>query len=172
MSLAPAYPAAARLSTTERRLYLALAIVGLAVLTGCVIYILERYLFQPRRRFMESPAEVMMRALGVGHFLVGWLFLFTSPRLRRVSALASLLFWTVVGAAACWAFAALGGTGAPLVLFAFYALFLAPTLAVFGVLGFEALDSVLAARAPTAVRSLLFGWAAAFLGAIALSYGA
>ena len=55
---------------------------------------------------------------------------------------------------------------------AFYALFLAPTLAFFGVLGFDLLDRVLAAHAPTGVRSLLFGWAAAFLGAIALSYGA
>jgi hypothetical protein len=54
---------------------------------------------------------------------------------------------------------------------AFYALFLAPTLAFFGVLGFDLLDHVLAARAPTGVRSLLFGWAAAFLGAIVLSYG-
>jgi hypothetical protein len=49
---------------------------------------------------------------------------------------------------------------------------LAPALALFGVLGFDSLDRVLAARAPLAVRSLLFGWAAAFLGAIAMSYGA
>jgi hypothetical protein len=55
---------------------------------------------------------------------------------------------------------------------AFYALFLAPTLGVFFVLGFDSLDRVLAGRAPLAVRSLLFGWAAAFLGAVALSYGA
>ena len=54
---------------------------------------------------------------------------------------------------------------------AFYALFLTPTLAVFGVLGFEAVDHALATRAGVGVRSLLWGWAAAFLGAVAMSYG-
>jgi hypothetical protein len=54
---------------------------------------------------------------------------------------------------------------------AFYALFLTPTLAVFAVLGFDSLDRLLAARVPTPIRSLPWGWAAAFLGAIAISYG-
>ncbi len=54
---------------------------------------------------------------------------------------------------------------------AFYALFLTPTLALFGVLGFDALDRVLARRAGSALRSLPWGWAVAFLGSIALSYG-
>jgi hypothetical protein len=54
---------------------------------------------------------------------------------------------------------------------AFYALFLTPTLAVFGVLGFDSLDRFLARRAGIGMRSLPWGWAAAFLGAIAVSYG-
>ncbi|HVP29754.1 MAG TPA: hypothetical protein VMW35_11400 [Myxococcota bacterium] len=54
---------------------------------------------------------------------------------------------------------------------AFYALFLGPTLSWLAVLGFEALDRVLARRAPVAVRALPWGWAAAFFGAIAFAYG-
>jgi hypothetical protein len=54
---------------------------------------------------------------------------------------------------------------------AFYALFLGPTLAWFGVLGFEALDRALARHAPVVVRALPWGWAAALFGAIALAYG-
>ena len=53
---------------------------------------------------------------------------------------------------------------------AFYALFLTPTLALLVVLGFDALDGVLARRAPTLVRALPFGWAAAFLGSVVLAY--
>jgi hypothetical protein len=54
---------------------------------------------------------------------------------------------------------------------AFYALFLTPTLAYFGVLGFDALDGALARRAPRALRLLPWGWASAFFGSIALAYG-
>jgi hypothetical protein len=51
----------------------------------------------------------------------------------------------------------------------FYALFLTPTLAYLGVLGFDGLDRALA-RAP-ALRVLPWGWALAFFGGIALAYG-
>jgi len=54
---------------------------------------------------------------------------------------------------------------------AFYALFLTPALALFGVLGFEALDRVLARGRLRALRPLPWAWAAAFLGTIALAYG-
>jgi hypothetical protein len=53
----------------------------------------------------------------------------------------------------------------------FYLLFLTPTLAHFGVLGFDALDGALARRAPRALRLLSWGWASAFFGSIALAYG-
>jgi hypothetical protein len=46
---------------------------------------------------------------------------------------------------------------------AFYALFLTPTLALLGVLGFDALDSLLR-KAPVPVRALSYGWATAFFG--------
>ncbi len=54
---------------------------------------------------------------------------------------------------------------------AFYALFLTPTFAYLMVSGFEALDRMLAGRAPLAVRMLPWGWASAFFGSIALAYG-
>ena len=53
---------------------------------------------------------------------------------------------------------------------AFYALLLTPTLGLLGVLGFDALDRVLARHAPLVLRALPFGWAAAFGGAIAWAY--
>jgi hypothetical protein len=53
---------------------------------------------------------------------------------------------------------------------AFYALALTPILGVLGARGFAALDALLAARAPLAARALLYGWAAAFFGAVVRSY--
>jgi len=53
---------------------------------------------------------------------------------------------------------------------AFYALLLTPTLGLLGVLGFDALDRVLARHAPLVLRALPFGWATAFGGAIAWAY--
>ena len=54
---------------------------------------------------------------------------------------------------------------------AFYALFLTPTLAYLGVLGFDALDGALARHAHPALRLLPWGWASAFFGSIALAFG-
>jgi hypothetical protein len=54
---------------------------------------------------------------------------------------------------------------------AFYALFLTPTFALLGALGFDSVDRVLARRAWTALRTLPWGWAAAFLGSVAIAYG-
>ncbi len=52
----------------------------------------------------------------------------------------------------------------------FYGLLLTPELGLLGVLGFAALDDLLARRAPLALRALPWGWAAAFLGAIAWAF--
>ncbi len=54
---------------------------------------------------------------------------------------------------------------------AFYALFLTPTFAYLGILGFDALNHSIARRAPLALRILPWGWASAFFGSIALAYG-
>jgi hypothetical protein len=54
---------------------------------------------------------------------------------------------------------------------AFYALFLTPTFAYLMVSGFDALDRVLARRAPRALRVLPWGWASAFFGSIVIAYG-
>src|SRR5215207_5493386 len=111
-------------SLTWRQFRTAAVFVALAVGVGCLLYGVEKWLFDPPRRFVENPAEMMTRALGVAHFTVGWLFLFTSPKLRGPRPLARLLVWTAVGAALCAGYH-LGGAGKnPLVLIAFYGLFL------------------------------------------------
>jgi hypothetical protein len=66
----------------------------------------------------------MMRGLGLAHFWVGWLYLFTSPRLRSATAIANLAAWTLAGAVLCWLALAGGGTKNPFFLMAFYAYFL------------------------------------------------
>jgi len=126
MSLAPSYPlhSAAPASKSWRRFQKAFALTGAAVFVACVVYAVEKYLFRPRHRFIESPAEVMMRAFAFAHFLVGWFFLFTSSRLRQPSAAVRLIAATLCGLGACWLFGALGGDRAPLVLVGFYSLFL------------------------------------------------
>jgi hypothetical protein len=125
MSLAPVYaPEQSSATRTGHQFQLALFIVVGSVLVGCLIYVVERFAFQPRRRFMENPAELMMRAFGIAHFLLGWHFLLCSPRLRSRAALARLGFWTLVGALVCWGYHELGGSREAFVLFGFYALFL------------------------------------------------
>ena len=54
---------------------------------------------------------------------------------------------------------------------AFYALAITPIVGVIGALGFVRLDAALA-RAPLAIRTLPYAWAAAFVAAIAGSYAA
>jgi hypothetical protein len=95
-----------------------------AVTVGCSIYGVETFLLRSRHRFMESPAEVMMRAFGLAHFLVGWLFLFTSPRLRSQSALAWLGASTLLGITLCVAFHIVGAGKNPFAVMAFYGVFL------------------------------------------------
>ncbi|MCI0460383.1 MAG: hypothetical protein L0Z62_25805 [Gemmataceae bacterium] len=114
------------LATTTVRQFLRAAAVALAaVAAGCLIYVVERLVLGPERQFIESPTDVMMRALGLAHFCVGWLFLFTSPRLRSPRALGRLALLTLAGVGLCLAFAHWGGMRNPVVLLLFYGYFLA-----------------------------------------------
>jgi hypothetical protein len=112
-------------STTVRQFLRAGAVALAAVAVGCLIYLVERAALGPGRQFIESPTAVMMRALGIAHFCVGWLFLFTSPRLRSPRALGRLALLTLAGVGLCVAFAACDGMHNPVVLLLFYGYFLA-----------------------------------------------
>src|SRR5688572_20442181 len=114
----------ATVSQTWRRFQGALLVSLAAVVFGCVLYVLEKYVLVPPRRFLESPVEVMMRAFGTAHFLVGWLFLFTSPRLRNLSSSAALTGWAAVGVGLSILFAWSGASKNPFVLMLFYSYFL------------------------------------------------
>src|SRR5262249_53261674 len=74
-------------SPTWRQFQTTCLAVGAAIGVGCVLYAIETILLHCERRFVENPSDVMTRAIGLAHFTVGWLFLFTSPRLRNRAAL-------------------------------------------------------------------------------------
>lgn len=125
MSISSAFATSPLATSLPWRLFVrAIFVAGAALGVGCTIYVIEKYLFAPRHRFVENPAEVMTRTFGTAHFLVGWLFLATSPRLRSASYLAQLTGWLGLGLVLCLCFSQAGGLKNPLALLAFYSLFL------------------------------------------------
>jgi hypothetical protein len=103
----------------------ALGLALLAALAGCLIYLTEKQV-SPHAGggFARNPLELMVRCLGLSHFLVGWLFLFTSPRVRSPRALGRLLLGTLAGAGLCVLFACLGSMRNPFLYLLFYGSFL------------------------------------------------
>lgn len=126
MSLAPNFPTAAELSQspTWRRFRTSVLVAGAALAVGCIVYLVEKYLVRPERRFLENPSEMTLRVFGVAHFLVGWFYLFTARRTWMPRNLLSLATWTAIGVGAAWGFAAGGGMKNPLLVLGFYTLFL------------------------------------------------
>ena len=110
-------------SPTWRQFQTACGCVILAIGVGCGLYAVETLLLQSPHRFVENPADTMTRAIGLAHFSIGWLFLFTSPRLRNRAALSRLTFWTLFGIAFCWIFSQYGADKNPLLMMAFYSFF-------------------------------------------------
>jgi hypothetical protein len=110
-------------SRTVRQFAAALGLALLAAGVGCGIYLAERC-GSLHGGFARNPLELMVRCLGLAHFLVGWLFLFTSPRVRSPRALGRLLLCTLAGAAVCVLFARLGSLRNPFLHLLFYGSFL------------------------------------------------
>jgi hypothetical protein len=110
-------------SPTWRQFQTACACVVLAIGVGCALYGVETLALHCQHRFVENPSDTMTRAVGIAHFSIGWLFLFTSPRLRNRAALGRLTFWTFFGIAFCAVFAWGGADKNPLLLLAFYSFF-------------------------------------------------
>ncbi|MBI1831992.1 MAG: hypothetical protein HYR84_11140 [Planctomycetes bacterium] len=110
-------------SATWRQFQHACLCVIAVLAAGCGIYGVETLLLGCEHRFVENPADTMTRAIGLAHFSIGWLFLFTSPRLRDRASLARLAFWTLFGIGFCWIFATNGADKNPLLMMAFYSFF-------------------------------------------------
>jgi hypothetical protein len=119
-TLSPGWQLTATWRNFQTAVLLSLAALGV----GGAIYLVETYLLGARRRFVENPSDVMMRALGLAHFWIGWLFLFTSPRLRTGPVLARLAGLTLLAAGFCLCSWSAGGMNNPFFLLAFYAYFL------------------------------------------------
>jgi hypothetical protein len=110
---------------TVRQFCRAMGMAAAAIALGSLIYLVEKYGLHLERRFIENPLDVVMRAFALAHFLVGWLFLFTSPRLRDGAAIRRLLLACLGGAGLCALFASCGGTRNPFLVMFFYGYFLA-----------------------------------------------
>lgn len=104
----------------QRAVMMALAVLAL----GGLFYLLETVLLGLSDRAVENPASTMMRAGGITHFCMGWLFLFTSRQLRQPRSLLRLGFWTMVGGLLCLAASSIGTLSHPLLFIAFYGIFL------------------------------------------------
>ena len=111
-------------STTVQQFFLAVGCAFGALAVGVIIYVVEKYVFQVEHRFVENPGSVMMRSVGLSHFLLGWLFLFTSPRIRNGPAFGNLLKFTALGVLLCILTHDLGGGRNPFVFLFFYGYFL------------------------------------------------
>jgi len=108
-----------------RRYWQACCVAGGVLLFGCLLYLVEKYWWQPAARFVENPADVTMRAFGLSHFLVGWLFLLTSPRCWTRAGVIRLASGLLAGTVLCAVYASLGGMKNPLLVLLFYSYFLA-----------------------------------------------
>ncbi|MCI0680568.1 MAG: hypothetical protein L0Y71_00570 [Gemmataceae bacterium] len=112
------------LSASWRHFQAAVGLALAAIAFGGVIYLIETFVLGCRHRFVENPSDVMMRGLGLAHFWIGWLFLFTSPSLRNRTAAGKLALLTILGAAMCVFSWSQGGMKNPFLLIAFYAYFM------------------------------------------------
>jgi hypothetical protein len=120
---APAWEMALETRTVGQFLR-AVGVAFTAVGVGCLIYAVEKFGVQAKLRCVENPADVMVRVLGMAHFVVGWLYLVSSPKLRNANAIARLSVATAIGIVVCALFAIFGGTRHPLLAMVFYGYFL------------------------------------------------
>lgn len=110
--------------STSRQFAQAVALAVALVLLGCALYLIEKFVFAAKHRFVENPTEVMVRTFGLAHFLVGWMFLVTSSSVRSGSALLRLAGWSLVGVLLCVGYYE-GGAGKSFwTVLGFYGLFL------------------------------------------------
>jgi Ca2+/Na+ antiporter len=111
-------------TTTVRQFrWVLLWTLSLAAL-GALTYGLETAVLRLDRRFAENPVEAVMRAFALAHFVIGWLFLFTSRRIRNKQAGLRVGLATLAGIALCLLFAWFGALDNPLLALFFYAYFL------------------------------------------------
>jgi len=76
-------------------------------------------------RVVLAPSETSMRFFAQAHYLVAFLYMITSSRMRRLSAWATLFGLAIVAAFLCAGFRKIGGIEAPLGAILFYVYFLA-----------------------------------------------
>jgi hypothetical protein len=114
--LASGEPAAPPASRTLHQYRQTLIWTGLAILVCVIGYVIEKYVFRDalglitdvRYRFFKNPAEVPMRLFGIPHILIGTLFLFSSPRIKKPGGAYWLIGLTALGITFCWLFYTFG----------------------------------------------------------------
>ena len=95
------------LTETERNWLVAAAIVAGSVAFFSLIYALEMDLgrWNADLRLVQSPAEAAMRYLGQSHFLIAFLFLMTSRKMRTPGSWAAFGAALAVGTVLCLGYA-------------------------------------------------------------------
>jgi hypothetical protein len=91
------------LTLTERNWLLAAAILLGSLVLFAAIYAVELDLgrWNARLRLVPNPAEAAMRYLGVSHFLVAFLFLTTSKKMRAPGSWITFVAALAIGTALC-----------------------------------------------------------------------
>ncbi|RMF86218.1 MAG: hypothetical protein D6744_00070, partial [Planctomycetota bacterium] len=107
-----------------------------AAIGVCVLgYVIEKYVVRDmlhwisdtRYRMFKNPAELPMRLFGLPHFVVGFLFMVSSRRMRTARAWAWFFGLAALGTLFCWLFYRYGYDGeriSALALLVFYFYFL------------------------------------------------
>lgn len=97
----------------------------IAVLGGW--YALEKFVFDLKgtpMRMVADPTEFGVRIVGLAHFIIAAVFLFTSPKLRSPGGWVWLTGLSLAAVFCCWLFAFAGGKDSSIALILFYMFFI------------------------------------------------
>lgn len=99
-------------TATVRQYTQTLAWTFIAIGACLLAYVLEKYVArdllhlysETRYRMFKNPAELPMRLFGLPHFIVGFLFMMTSKRMRTPSGWVWFIGLAALGTVFCWLF--------------------------------------------------------------------
>jgi len=114
------------LSVTERNWFYALLIVIGSGILFRTVQIVEKYApqVQPGQGLVENASEASMRFFAMSHFIVAFLFLVTSSRLKTNTSRAHFAALFVLGLLFCWGFSSIGELNSSLGVTLFYSYFM------------------------------------------------
>jgi hypothetical protein len=114
------------LTTTERNWFYGLLIVIGSGILFWTIHVFEKYVvhIQPGQGLVDSATEASTRFLVQSHFIVAFLFIFTSKRMRPMVSKVHFCSLLGLGILLCWGFFSMGAMRSPLGVIVFYSYFM------------------------------------------------